>query len=93
MVGSWGSESGECGSWAGKQVSHLFFQLVWTVPEPMKSAGVGVRVGHWEDDEVGGLQQWNVSWVTESREWGSPTGRKITHTAVLLPLVCPALKQ
>lgn len=51
-VGSGGSESEEYSSLASTQVIYLFFQPMWTVPETMKSARVGGRAGHREDEQI-----------------------------------------
>lgn len=56
-----GSDSGEWGRSAVSPVTYLFFRLVWTVPSPVKSAGVcrgGIEAGRiirWEElgDGVG----------------------------------------
>lgn len=52
--GPWRAESEEYSRLASRQVNYQFFQPVWTVAETMKSARVGGRAGH-REDEVGSL--------------------------------------
>lgn len=81
-----GNKSGKCCSSAVKQVTHLFFRLVCTVPELMKSAGVGgeglavVTMIRWEDlGSAMGLEG------TGSR----PAVRPITHLLLELMWLTP----
>lgn len=52
--GSWEAESEKDSRLASRQVIYLFSQPMWTVSETMKSARVGGRAGH-REDEVGSL--------------------------------------
>lgn len=51
---SQGSGSGECGSLAGRQVTHLFSRLVWTVP----GHGPGVSWSWGEGPATGRMVRW-----------------------------------
>lgn len=80
--GSWGTNLELFCSSAVKQVTHLFFRLVCTVPELMKSSGVGgeglavVTTIRWEDLGLEG---------TGSR----PAVRPITHLLLELMWLTP----
>lgn len=80
-----GTESGKWYSSTGKQVTHLFFGLMRTVPEPIKSIQVGKMV-NWKD--LGSAMYLRG---TGSREWNSPAVRQVTHPILLL--VWPVLSQ
>lgn len=46
----------------GMQFIHLFFQMIWTLPVSLESAGVSHSACHIEDDEICGVGHWSGSW-------------------------------
>lgn len=67
-----------------KQVTHLFFRVVWTVPELMNLQELRGRAGcggGWS-----GGKAWAAQWVLGEQvpgNGGSPAGRPVTHQLLL----------